>query len=493
MSVDPATHATATSTRGVHYLPGGAVAVVAPDSVLLISGGHEDVAGLHERVRAAGDARAVLAAAAGGRVLDLDALPDLALAHRGPAGLRVLLSGRTRCTVTGDGSVTELDGADVALLGEWGFPADATVELSVHDAAGGEPAWPVTAGVVPADRVRWVVAPGESTGSPAVGSSSSLSGGLPAPTAPVPAASAPTAPVSAAPAPPAAPAPAVAEPLPAAAPLGADATLPPEDTAAPTGDDRDDGEFDDGEFDDVEYTIGGGINYDRVFNPAHEQVLTPHPTPPPAVAPEPASPPAPAPASPPAPAGVAPDLGGDTVPPEAVAALRDGLTGTGADPADEPGTDTPATTETAARLCPQNHANPPQLSACRLCRAPLDGPTVRIARPSLGVVRLSTGMFFDLDRPLLLGREPRIDGVDADSAPRLIVLPSPDKAISRSHLRVDIDGWSVHAVDLGSVNGTYLRRGTADEVRLMPDEPKMLMSGDILVVDDVRIRFEDLP
>ena len=285
----------------------------------------------------------------------------------------------------------------------------------------------------------------------------------------------------------------------AAAPPGPPPTaVPAADRGPATSGDRDDIEIDE-----VEYTVGGGINYARVFSSAGADgstsappaatpsFPTPPPDTPPPTSPSPAAPgPTGADAAAPDRPRIAPDLSGDTVSPEQAASLRAVMAGaTGR----APDAETSSETATAARLCPQNHPNPPQQSACRICQAPLDGPTVRITRPSLGTVRLSTGMFFELDRPLLLGREPRIDGVDADAAPRLIVLPSPEKSISRCHLRVDIDGWSVHAVDLGSTNGTYLRRGAADEVRLMPDEPKMLMSGDILVVDDVRIRFEDLP
>ena len=476
------------------YLPGGAVAVVTADCALLVSRGDDDVARLHDVVARAGDARAVLAAAAGGRVLDLDALPDLALAYRGPAGVRVLLSGRTRATVVDGGVETRLDGADVALLGEWGFSTDATVELLVHDAAASEPTWPLVEGVVLADRVSW-----EPVGSPrGQGDRASQAVRTPGPAqapAPADAVAAPSPDatllpeVTDLPSPQRTPAPAPAAP---AAPPTASAPAPaaPSTPAHPAAeDDWEDGDWEEGVVDDVEYTIGGGIDYDRVLHPgARAQPRPPAPAPPEAPGPvraATAAPPAtdaapvltPAPTRAPEPepatAPIAPDLGGDTVSPEEASAMKPG--------------------STAARLCPQNHANPPQMSTCRVCSAPLDGPAARITRPSLGVVRLSTGMFFDLDRALVFGREPRIDGADADSAPRLIVLPSPDKAISRSHLRVDIDGWSVHAVDLGSTNGTYLRRGAAEEVRLMPDEPRMLMSGDVLVVDDVQIRFEDLP
>lgn len=570
------------------YLPGGAVAVITADCALLVAGG--DRAGadrLYEVVAGAVDARSVLAAAAGGRVLDLDALPDVAMVFRGPAGVRVLLSGRARCTVHDQGHSTELDGSEVALLGEWAFPAEATVELIAPDAASGEATWPVTDGVVLADRVRWGL---EVQGRAMSSSSPSRSGEQPEPTPPVsPAVTTepdptpnPSPAVSAASEAPetsevrksadapeistAAPAPVPpSTPTPAPAPEPADATLisdetidPPGDAAAPdlakkgsgargeTGasaepstrgesfapsisstpiepgarpgpapdrwDDEDEPDFVDGdEIDDVDYTIGGGIDYSRMSRrrsrtvpvasaapstsvaPVSPEPVSPQVTPPAQVAAPAAAAAAapsfdPAPTQSPAPA-VRPDLAGDTVSPEVAAQLRSEAAG------DAPAQAEPdaAGGETAARLCPQNHANPPQMSMCRLCSAPLDGPTVRIARPSLGMVRVSTGMFFDLDRPLLLGREPRLDGVDADSAPRLIVLQSPDKAISRNHVRVDIDGWSVHAVDLGSTNGTYLRRGAADDIRLMPDEPKMLMAGDVLVVDDVQIRFEDLP
>lgn len=477
-----------TATSGpARYLPGGAVAVVTADCALLVSRGDDDVARLHDVVARAGDARAVLAAAAGGRVLDLDALPDLALAYRGPAGVRVLLSGRTRATVVDGGVETRLDGTDVALLGEWGFSTDATVELLVHDAAVAEPTWPLVEGVVLADRVSW-----EPVGAPREQGERAVR----AVRAPVPA-QAVRAPVQAPADPVAAPSPdvtllpevtALSSPKPAQAPAPAPAA--PAAPAHPAAEgDWEDGNWEEGVVDDVEYTIGGGIDYDRVLHPgSRAQRRTPAPAPPEAPGPiraatatPPATDAAPvltpvptrAPEPEPATAPIAPDLGGDTVSPEEASAMKPG--------------------STAARLCPQNHANPPQMSTCRVCSAPLDGPAARITRPSLGVVRLSTGMFFDLDRALVFGREPRIDGAEADSAPRLIVLPSPDKAISRSHLRVDIDGWSVHAVDLGSTNGTYLRRGAAEEVRLMPDEPRMLVSGDVLVVDDVLIRFEDLP
>lgn len=496
MSSHSTPHPGAATSRPARYLPGGAVVVVTADCVLLVSRGDDDVARLHDVVASAGDARAVLAAAAGGRVLDFDALPDLALAYRGPAGVRVLLSGRTRGTVVDGGVETRLDGADVALLGEWGFSTGATVELLVHDAAAAEPTWPLVEGVVLADRVSWE--PGGAPREQGERASQAVRAPVQAPVAPVVAPSPdatllpeitdiPAPKPEQTPAP--TPVPATAAP---AAPPTAPAPAAPAVPARPVAeDDWEDGDWEEGVVDDVEYTIGGGIDYDRVLHPGPlVQPRPPAPAPPeapgPIWTPTPAPPTAdaapvhtpvlahaPGPGTATASAPLTPDLGGDTMSPEEVSARKPG--------------------STAARLCPQNHANPPQMSTCRVCSAPLDGPAARITRPSLGVVRLSTGMFFDLDRALVFGREPRIDGVDADSAPRLIVLPSPDKAISRSHLRVDIDGWSVHAVDLGSTNGTYLRRGAGEEVRLMPDEPRMLMSGDVLVVDDVQIRFEDLP
>ena len=593
----------------VRYTPGSAPAFVTAGGVLMLA---ERVSArrideLYAGVMHAETAREVLVELSGGHLVDLDGLPDFAFVSRRPDALRVTLRGRVRCVVHDGEETVELDGSDVALVGEWRFGPHCRVDLSVgRSTVGGhrpgdhaedpgegtDDDFPLVAGVVLAERVRWEPAPDHGPTESPVRATASTAVDQDAPMVPeVPGSRTAPEPViavepQAGPGSPAVPEPSD-EPDPMPRPV-VDATLMPDlstpgspvsipagrpptprdntpstttaPASAPTSAvDPGTGSTpaaempvdESGVLDHVDYTIGGGIDYERLLGgggdpagggrgpeagvaqsdrSASERSAQDHGEQPvtgdrqyppaggtaqPAVVDQPGSAAWTAFAAGDGPdhgtgeadrfgpgTWITPDRAGDTVPPGTFAPIAPGAPGrsrastTGATGSPTGAADSESGTgggTTSARLCPQNHANPPHLQTCRICSAPLDGPTVRVARPTLGVVRLSTGVFFDLDRPLVFGREPRIDAFGPDEAPRPIVLPSPDKAISRSHLRIDIDGWSVLAVDLGSKNGTYLRRGAAEEIRLMPDEAKMLMAGDVLVVDDVDIRFEDLP
>ena len=78
----------------------------------------------------------------------------------------------------------------------------------------------------------------------------------------------------------------------------------------------------------------------------------------------------------------------------------------------------------------------------------------------------------------VFGRRPRAR--TTGQTPKLIVVESPQEDISRSHLEMRIDGWSVVAEDLGSTNGTMLLRAGQPSQRLRPDSPVILQLGDRL-------------
>ena len=111
-----------------------------------------------------------------------------------------------------------------------------------------------------------------------------------------------------------------------------------------------------------------------------------------------------------------------------------------------------------ALLCPSGHVNPPSSAVCRRCAAPLPQDTVIVPRPVLGVLRLSVGDEITLDRDVVMGRSPRADftGADGEERPHVVKLPSGDGDISRTHLRVSLDGWHVLVTDLNSTNGTLV-------------------------------------
>lgn len=125
--------------------------------------------------------------------------------------------------------------------------------------------------------------------------------------------------------------------------------------------------------------------------------------------------------------------------------------------------------------------------------APEPAPAEPSDRPGVGRIRLSTGQELTLDRPVVVGRKPRVSRVGGASVPRLVSVPSPEQDISRSHLEVRLEGVSVLVVDLGSTNGSTLLRTGQLPVRLHPHEAVLVVDGDVVDLGEgVTLTFEDL-
>jgi hypothetical protein len=106
---------------------------------------------------------------------------------------------------------------------------------------------------------------------------------------------------------------------------------------------------------------------------------------------------------------------------------------------------------------------------------------------------LSTGVQITLDKNIIVGRTPKASRVTGEM-PHLVTVPSPSQDISRSHVEIRVEGSAVVAVDLNTTNGTVVRRGGAEPVRLHPGEPHVLLNGDIIDLGDgITITMEDLP
>jgi hypothetical protein len=146
-----------------------------------------------------------------------------------------------------------------------------------------------------------------------------------------------------------------------------------------------------------------------------------------------------------------------------------------------------------ALLCPSGHVNPPSGAVCRRCGAPLPQDTVIVPRPVLGVLRLSVGDEITLDRDVVMGRSPRADftGTDGEERPHVVKLPSADGDISRTHLRVSLDGWHVLVTDLNSTNGTLVTLPDRDPEQLRPGEPTPIQPGTVVTLaDGIDFRYE---
>ena len=132
-------------------------------------------------------------------------------------------------------------------------------------------------------------------------------------------------------------------------------------------------------------------------------------------------------------------------------------------------------------LCPNDHPNPPGRELCAVCGAVVGQRTASIPQPTLGRLRASSGQVLDLDTSIVVGRNPRGPRFLGAQVPKL--LPLPFEHISGSHLEVRVEGWRIVALDLGSTNGTVLKRRGEPDVPLTR-EPHELRSSDILDLGD---------
>lgn len=131
-----------------------------------------------------------------------------------------------------------------------------------------------------------------------------------------------------------------------------------------------------------------------------------------------------------------------------------------------------------AVFCAGGHPNPPQRIQCYQCDAPMGEQQPRLVeRPQLGWLRIAGGETVPLRGPVVAGRNPRTTALPSAEPPRLIALPH--RHISSNHIAFVLEGWSVLVRDLGSSNGSYLRRHGNPPVRL-PENDTPLVPGDVI-------------
>ena len=89
----------------------------------------------------------------------------------------------------------------------------------------------------------------------------------------------------------------------------------------------------------------------------------------------------------------------------------------------------------------------------------------------------SNGSRESLGRPVLIGRSPAATG--SGPQPRLITI-ADDPDISRTHLRVAVEGDAVVVTDLGSKNGTLITLPGAPARKLRAYEPSVVLPGTLI-------------
>lgn len=134
--------------------------------------------------------------------------------------------------------------------------------------------------------------------------------------------------------------------------------------------------------------------------------------------------------------------------------------------------------------CAAGHLTAAFVPTCRVCSAPVPPQEpARVPRPQLGVVRLPDGDTVPLDRGVVLGRQPTAPPETVDW-PHLVRVPQDLSYVSRTHLRLELDGWLVLATDLGSRSGTTLRVPGRPPERIRAHQPYVWEPGQVLDLAD---------
>ena len=136
--------------------------------------------------------------------------------------------------------------------------------------------------------------------------------------------------------------------------------------------------------------------------------------------------------------------------------------------------------------------NPPMTARCRGCRAFLSGANSEVRsvpQPALGVIHLSGGKVEPVDTHLLIGRNPGRFGIEPHQ--REVVHGVGDQSVSRLHIELIVDGWSVNAINRKLGRGATVETRLGGTERLRTGVARQLDDGDTVHFGRVWIRYEE--
>ena len=109
-------------------------------------------------------------------------------------------------------------------------------------------------------------------------------------------------------------------------------------------------------------------------------------------------------------------------------------------------------------------------------------------------LEFTNGRQVDVDRTILIGRSPRAERSSASELPTLLPVDSPGQAISRTHLKISVEGQRVLLEDLNSTNGTDVIASEGESTHLLPGEQALLTDGMMVSLGDhVAFKVVTLP
>jgi FHA domain len=131
-----------------------------------------------------------------------------------------------------------------------------------------------------------------------------------------------------------------------------------------------------------------------------------------------------------------------------------------------------------------------RLRAERAARAPGETPAsglpsvagadARTAPTPAASLRMPDGALEPIGHDVVLGRAPSVSQVSGGRLPRLITIGAGDPDISRSHVRIAVEGDTVVITDLHSRNGTHVVAPGKPPVKLRGGEPTPVLAGTVV-------------
>ena len=117
-----------------------------------------------------------------------------------------------------------------------------------------------------------------------------------------------------------------------------------------------------------------------------------------------------------------------------------------------------------------------------------------IVEPKGKVLQFSTGASIPAEGVILVGRAPTINRVKASEECKLVAVPSVDKSISKTHLKLENIQGDVYVTDLESLNGVLHKpHNSLDSTRIPSGVPVQLTVGDrIDLGENIVIALEEV-
>jgi hypothetical protein len=145
--------------------------------------------------------------------------------------------------------------------------------------------------------------------------------------------------------------------------------------------------------------------------------------------------------------------------------------------------------------CPLDHHNHPDAGYCSQCGRKMGinatAVLVKGPRPPLGLFLLDDGGAIPIATNLLIGRDATTHPDVVAGSRQAVLLTDDSNVVSRHHLAITLEDWTITVADLGSANGTLWIDGrTGVPQPLQPNVPIPMDSGDRLQIGPRILQLE---